>query len=242
MKCKVYLCMKKVDGWQGSFARCNEYGKARPKKPARSNRSSAKSCSFYLMGLLWCGDLEKHVWVSFFFWLKWKHWLWATCLAMLHAAHSLDRDDTHLWSNIESKVQNELKRRIFCTFWYKSAQFLSIPQRNHHTLSAKLKKLSVFAYLPRAVQIEAIPNPVASIWFDCFEVETLEKHPNCKTLSRFGLLCLCPERQTLVCSTCPAMLHTVQFRGKSSKRVDISCFLHILSQKCTNLVNLLKNL
>ena len=37
----------------------------------------------------------------------------------------------------------------------------------------------------------------------CFEVETLEKHPNCKTLSRLGLLCLCPIWKTLVVLNLP---------------------------------------
>ena len=78
--------------------------------------------------------------------------------------HSLERDHTHLWSNIESKVQNELKTHgFFCTFWHTSAQFLSISRRIYHTLSAKLKKTCVFAIFPWLVQIEAIPYPIASM-------------------------------------------------------------------------------
>ena len=40
--------------------------------------------------------------------------------------HSLERDHTHLWSNIESKVQNELKKMFFAHFGTKvhnSCQF-----------------------------------------------------------------------------------------------------------------------
>ena len=44
--------------------------------------------------------------------------------------HSLERDHIHLWSNIESKVQNELKTQVFlhilaqkCTILDNSCQF-----------------------------------------------------------------------------------------------------------------------
>ena len=300
----------------------------------RSNRSNPTSYSFYLIGLLWSGDLREtsklQNTVSFGSPLslpKMENIGCAQPALQCCTLHSLERDHTHLWSNIESKVQNELKTQgFFCTFWHKSVQFLSISQRNYHTLSAKLKKPVVFAYFPGArsnrsnptsysfyligllwsadlretstakhrlvwvsfvfaqngkhwscstclamlhtaqfregsysfvvkhwvksskrvenagffahfgtkvynscqfpreiiilyqqnsknplflhifqglVQIEAIPHPIASIWLDCFEGETLEKHSNCKTLSRLGLLCLCQKWKTLVVLNLP---------------------------------------
>ena len=77
--------------------------------------------------------------------------------------HSLERDHTHLWSSIASKVQNKLKTHVFFTFWHKSEQILLISQNNYHTISAKLKKPCLLHIFQGLAQIEAIPYPIASI-------------------------------------------------------------------------------
>ena len=64
--------------------------------------------------------------------------------------HSLESDHTHLWSNIESKVQNELKTQGFLHILAQKCTILVNFQRIYHTLSAKLKKPCVFAYFPGA--------------------------------------------------------------------------------------------
>ena len=90
------------------------------------------------------------VWVSFVFALNGKHWSCSTCLAMLHTAQFREGSYSFVvkhWVKSSKRVENAC---FFCTFWHKSAQFLSISQRNYHTLSAKLKKPCVFAYFPGA--------------------------------------------------------------------------------------------
>ena len=160
--------------------------------------------------------------------------------------HSLERNHIHLWSNIESNVQNKLKTQGFSSHFgtkvYNSCQF----PREIFILYQQNSRKPVFLYIFQGlVQIEAIPHPIASIWLDCFEVETLEKHPNCKTLSRLGLVCLCPKWKTWSCSTCLAMLHTAQFREgsysfvvkhwvKSSKRVENARFFAHFGTKVHN--------
>ena len=143
---------------------------------------------------------------------------------------------------------------FFCTFWHKSAQFLSISRRIYHTLSAKLRKPCVFAIFQGLVQIEAIPYPIASIWLDCFEVETLKNIQTAKQCLVWISFVFAQNGKHWSCSTCLAMLPTAQFREgsysfvvkhwvKSSKRVENAWFfLHILAQKCTILVNFPENL
>ena len=177
---------------------------------ARSNRSNPISYSFYLIGLLWSGDLREtsklQNTVSFGSRLslpKMENTGRAQPALQCCTLHSLERDHTHLWSNIESKVQNELKTHVFCTFWHKSAQFLSISQRNYHTLSAKLKKTLCFAYFPGARSNRSNPISYSFYLIGLLWSGDFEKHPNCKTLSRLGLVCLCPKWKTLVVLNLP---------------------------------------
>ena len=87
---------------------------------ARSNRSNPISYSFYLIGLLWSGDLREtsklQNTVSFGSRLslpKMENTGRAQPALQCCTLHSLERDHTHLWSNIESKVQNELRTHGF---------------------------------------------------------------------------------------------------------------------------------
>ena len=87
---------------------------------ARSNRSNPISYSFYLIGLLWSGDLREtsklQNTVSFGSRLslpKMENTGRAQPALQCCTLHSLERDHIHLWSNIESKVQNELKTHGF---------------------------------------------------------------------------------------------------------------------------------
>ena len=160
--------------------------------------------------------------------------------------HSLERDHIHLWSNTESKVQNELKTQVFLHILAQKCTILvNFPEKLSYFIS-KTHKNAVFLYVFEGlVQIEAIPYPIASIWLDCFEVETLEKHPNCKTLSRLSL----PKMENtgraqpaLQCCT----LHSLErdhthlwsnIESKVQNELRTHGFLHILAQKCTILVN-----
>ena len=218
---------------------------------ARSNRSNPTSYSFYLIGLLWSGDLRNIqtakyclVWVSFL--PKMENIGCAQPALQCCTLHSLERNHIHLWSNIESNVQNKLKTLGFSSHFgtkvYNSCQF----PREIFILYQQNSRKPVFLYIFQGlVQIEAIP----SIWLDCFEVETLEKHPNCKTLSRLGLVCLCPKWKTWSCSTCLAMLHTAQFREgsysfvvkhwvKSSKRVENAGFFFTFWHKSAQFLSI----
>ena len=154
--------------------------------------------------------LEKHptakhclVWVSFVF-AQYENIGRAQPALQCCTLHSLERDHIHLWSNTESKVQNELKTQVFLHILAQKCTILvNFPEKFSYFIS-KTHKNAVFLYVFEGlVQIEAIPYPIASIWLDCFEVETLEKHPNCKTLSRLGLVCLCPKWKTLVVLNLP---------------------------------------
>ena len=87
---------------------------------ARSNRSNPTSYSFYLIGLLWSGDLREtsklQNTVSFGSPLSLPNMEnigRAQPALQCCTLHSLERDHIHLWSNIESKVQNELKTQVF---------------------------------------------------------------------------------------------------------------------------------
>ena len=116
-----------------------------------------------------------------------------------------------------------------------NAQFLSISRRNYHSLSAKLRKPCVFAIFQGLVQIEAIPYPKASIWLDCFEVETLRNIQTAKQCLVWISFVFAQNGKHWSCSTCLAMLPTAQFREgsysfvvkhwvKSSKQVENACF------------------
>ena len=87
---------------------------------ARSNRSNPISYSFYLIGLLWSGDLREtsklQDTVSFGSPLSlpnMENTGRGQPALQCCTLHSLERDHIHLWSNIESKVQNELKTQVF---------------------------------------------------------------------------------------------------------------------------------
>ena len=143
------------------------------------------------------------VWVSFVFAQNGKHWSCSTCLAMLHTAQFREGSYSFVvkhWVKSSKRVENAWFFAHFGTKVYNSCQF----PREFIILYQQNSKNPVFLYIFQGlVQIEAIPHPIVSIWLDCFEVETLEKHPNCKTLSRLGLLCLCPKWKTLVVLNLP---------------------------------------
>ena len=179
---------------------------------------------------------------------KWKTWSCSTCLAMLHTAQFREGSYSFVvkhWVKRSKRVENA---GFFFTFWHKSAQFLSISQRNYHTLSAKLKNPLFLHIFQGLVQIEAIPHPIASIWLDCFEVETLEKHPLQNTVS-FGSRLSLPKMENtgraqpaLQCCT----LHSLErdhthlwsnIESKVQNELKMNGFLHILAQQCTILVN-----
>ena len=142
---------------------------------------------------------------------------------------------------------------FFNTCWHKSAQFFSISQRNYHSLSAKLRKPCVFAIFQGLVQIEAIPYPIASIWLDCFEVETLRNIQTAKHCLVWISFVFAQKGKHWSCSTCLAMLPTAQFREgsysfvvkhwvKVQNKLKTHGFLHILAQKCPILVSFPENL
>ena len=228
---------------------------------ARSNRSNPISYSFYLIGLLWSGDLRetsqtaKHclVWVSFVFAQNGKHWSCSTCLAMLHTAQFREGSYSFVvkhWVKSSKRVENAGFSAHFGTKVYNSCQF----SREIIILYQQNSKNPAFLHIFQAlIQIEAIPYPIAPIWLDCFEMETLEKHPNCKKLSRFGLVCLCPKWKTLGRAQ-PALqcctLHSLErdhthlwsnIELKVQNELKMQGFLHILAQKCTVLVNFPEN-
>ena len=85
------------------------------------------------------------------------------------------------------------------------------------------------------IQIEAIPYPIASIWLDCFEMETLRNIQTAKNCLVWVSFVFAQNGKHWSCSTCLAMLHTAQFREgsysfvvkhwvKSSKRVENARF------------------
>ena len=91
-------------------------------------------------------------------------------------------------------------------------------------------------------------NPT-SICLDCFEVETLEKHPNCKTLSRLISPLSLPNMENigraqpaLQCCTLQSLerdhIHLwSNIESKVQNELKTQGFLHILAQTCTILVN-----
>ena len=146
---------------------------------------------------------------------------------------------------LSQKFKTSWKRMVFVTFWNKSAQFLSISRRIYHTSSAKLRKPCVFAIFQGLVQIEAIPYPIASIWLDCFEVETLRNIQTAKQCLVWISFVFAQNGKHWSCSTCLAMLPTAQFREgsysfvvkhwvKSSKRIENACFFAHFGTKVHN--------
>ena len=103
---------------------------------------------------------------------------------------------------------------VFCTFWNKSAQFLSISKRNYHSLSAKLKKPCVFVCFRGARSNRSNPISYSFYLIGLLWSGDLEKHPNCKTVSRLDLVCLCPKWKTLVVLNLPCnAAHCTAWRG-----------------------------
>ena len=108
------------------------------------------------------------------------------------------------------------------------------------------KKNPVFLYIFQGlVQIEAIPFPIASIWLDCFEVETLRNIQTAKHCLVWVSFVFAQNGKHWLCSTCLAMLHTAQFREgsysfvvkhwvKSSKRVENAGFFAHFGTKVHN--------
>ena len=78
--------------------------------------------------------------------------------------HSLERDHTHLWSNIESKVQNELRTHgFFAHFGTKVHNSCQFPREIIIFYQQNSKKPVFLHIFQGLVQIEAIPYPIASI-------------------------------------------------------------------------------
>ena len=189
---------------------------------ARSNRSNPTSYSFYLIGLLWSGDLREtsklQNTVSFGSPLslpKMENIGCAQPALQCCTLHSLERNHIHLWSNIESNVQNTLKTQGFSSHFgtkvYNSCQY----SREIVILYQQNSRKPVFLYIFQGlVQIEAIPHPIASIWLDCFEAETLETSKLQNTLVWVSFV-FAKNGKHWLCSTCLAMLHTAQFREES---------------------------
>ena len=172
--------------------------------------------------------------------------------------HSLERDHTYLWSNIESKVQNELKTHVFLHILEQKCTILVNFPENLSYFISKTQKTLCFCNFPGARSHRSNPISYSFYLIGLLWSGDLEKHPNCKTVSRLDLVCLCPKWKTgrahWSCSTCLAMLPTAKFREgsysfvvkhwvKSLKGVENAWFfLHILAQKCTILVNFPENL
>ena len=116
---------------------------------ARSNRSNPISYSFYLIGLLWSGDLREtsklQNTVSFGSRLslpKMENTGRAQPALQCCTLHSLERDHTHLWSNIESKVQNELKAHVFLHILAQKCTILvNFPEKLSYFISKTQKTL-----------------------------------------------------------------------------------------------------
>ena len=116
---------------------------------ARSNRSNPISYSFYLIGLLWSGDLREtsklQNTVSFGSRLslpKMENTGRAQPALPCCTLHSLERDHTHLWSNIESKVQNELKPQGFLHILaHKCTILVNFPEKLSYFISKTQKTL-----------------------------------------------------------------------------------------------------
>ena len=176
---------------------------------ARSNRSNPISYSFYLIGLLWSGDLEKHPNCKTVSRLdlvclcpKWKTLACSTCLQCC-PLHSLERDHTHLWSNIESKVQNELKMHGFLHILAQKCTILVNFPENLSYFISKTQKTLCFCNFPGARSNRSNPITYSFYLIGLLWSGDLEKHPNCKTVSRLDLVCLCPKWKTLVVLNLP---------------------------------------
>ena len=223
---------------------------------ARSNRSNPTSYSFYLIGLLWSGDLRetstaKHclVWVSFVFAQNGKHWSCSTCLAMLHTAQFRE-GSLICGQTLSQKFKTSWKRKVFCTCWHKSAQFLSISQRNYHTLSAKLKKPVVFAYFPGARSNRSNPTSYSFYLIGLLWSGDLRETSKLQNTVSFGCRLSLPKMENtgraqpaLPCCT----LHSLErdhthlwsnIESKVQNELKTQGFLHILAQQCTILVNI----
>ena len=131
---------------------------------ARSNRSNPISYSFYLIGLLWSGDLREtsklQNTVSFGSPLslpKMENIGRAQPALQCCTLHSLERDHIHLWSNIESKVQNELKTHGFLHILAQKCKIFCQFPREITILYQQNSKNHVFLHIFQGlVQIEAI--------------------------------------------------------------------------------------
>ena len=227
---------------------------------ARSNRSNPISYSFYLIGLLWSGDLREtsklQNSVSFGSRLslpKMEKTGRAQPALQCCPLHSLERDHTHLWSNIESKVQNKLKTHGFLHILAQKCTILvSFPENLSYFIS-KTQKTLCFCNFPGARSNRS--NPISYSFYltgllwsgDLRNIQTAKQ---CLVWISFVFA---QNGKNWSCSTCLAMLPTAQLREgsysfvvkhwvKSLKQVENACFLHILAQKCTILVSFPENL
>ena len=147
--------------------------------------------------------------------------------------HSLERDHTHLWSNIESKVQNELKTHGFCTFWHKSAQFLSISRRIYHFIS-KTQKTLCFCNFPVARSNRS--NPISySFYLIGLLLRNIQTAKQCLVWISFVPKMENTGRAQPALQCCP--LHSLKDHThlwlKSSKRVENACFFaHVGTHSC----------
>ena len=92
-----------------------------------TNRSNPISYSFYLFEVETLRNIQTAkqclVWISFVFAQNGKHWSAQPALQCC-PLHSLERDHTHLWSNIESKVQILAQK---CTILVNFPEFFERP-------------------------------------------------------------------------------------------------------------------
>ena len=173
---------------------------------ARSNRSNPISYSFYLIGLLWSGDLEKHPnckTVSRLSLPKMENTGRAQPALQCCPLHSLERDHTYLWSNIESKVQNELKTHCFLHILEQKCTILVIFRGKLSYFISKTQKTLCFCNFPGARSNRSNPISYSFYLIGLLWSGDLRETSNCKTLSRLGLVYLCPKWKALVVLNLP---------------------------------------
>ena len=123
---------------------------------ARSNRSNPTSYSFYLIGLLWSGDLREtsklQNTVSFGSPLSLPNMEnsgRAQPAMQCCTLHSLERIIFICGQTLSQKFKTSWKRMVFCTFWHKSVQFfVNFPEKLPYFIS-KTQKTMCFCIFSR---------------------------------------------------------------------------------------------
>ena len=177
---------------------------------ACSNRSNPISYSFYLIGRLWSGDLREtsklQNTVSFGSRLslpKMENTGRAQPALQCCPLHSLERDHIHVWSNIESKVQNKLKTHVFLHILAQKCTILVNFPENLSYFISKTQKTLCFCNFPGARSNRSNPISYSFYLIGLLWSGDLTGTSNCKTLSRLGLVCLCPKWKALVVLNLP---------------------------------------